>query len=351
MSRPPISERLLFLDRAPGEHRGVVLLDGRPERLLIERSDDAAVQRLGARGVARVRRIDRGLASAFLDLGEGPEAILPLTGEAASLAEGAAVEVEIAAEARRGKGAVARLVGAAEGPPRILSLAPSLVERLSAFAPGQPVGEGPLARDAADNAEDAALAIEHALAGGGSIAIEPTRALTAVDVDLGAARGDPRQAARRTNLAAIGEGARLLRLKSLGGLIVIDLIGASHDGAALTAALKAAFEPDQPGVSIGPISRFGVLQLTVPRRARPVMEILCDADGRASAATTALRLLRGLEREGAADGGARLIGRCAPAAAEAATPYIAELTDRIGPRFEIRADPTLRRDQFEIAAR
>jgi Ribonuclease G/E len=346
-----MNRRELYLDRAPGERRGVVLLDGRPERLMIERSGDAAAQQLGARLVARVRRIDRSLASAFLDLGEGSEAILPMTGEAARLVEGAAVEVEIAAETRRGKGAVARLVGAAEGPPRILSPAPSLIERLCALAPGQPIEEGARARAAAEDAEDAALAVEHALSGGGSVAIEPTRALTAVDVDLGAARGDARQAARRTNLAAIGEAARLLRLKSLGGLIVFDLIGASHDGAALTAALKTAFEPDQPGVSIGPISRFGVLQLTVPRRATPVVEIVCDADGRASATTTALRLLRGLEREGAADGGARLIGRCAPAAAAAATPYIQELTDRIGPRFEIRADPTLRRDQFEIAAR
>ena len=346
-----MNRRRLYLDRAPGESRGVVMLEGRPERLLIVRADDPPAQTLGARSVARVRRIDRSLASAFLDLGDGPEAILPLTGPAKALAEGAAVEVEVTVEARRGKGAVARLIGPAEGTPRLLAPGPTLGERLAALALGQAVVEGPEARDAADAAEDAALAIEHALPGGGSIAIEPTRALTAVDVDLGAAGGDARQAARRTNLAAIGETARLLRLKSLGGLIVFDLIGASHDGAALTAAVRAAFEPDQPGLAIGPVSRFGVLQLTVPRRARPVAEILCEPDAVASATTTALRLLRGLEREGRADGGARLIGRCAPATADAAAPYIRELTDRLGPRFEIRPDPTLRRDQFEITAR
>jgi len=344
-----MSRRRLYLDRAPGESRGVVTLDGRPERLLIVRADDLPVQGLGARSLARVRRIDRGLAGAFLDLGDGPEAILPLTGAAKALTEGAAVEVELTVEARRGKGAVARLIGPGEGPPRLLAGGPSLIARLSAFAPDQAVVEGPEARDAADAAEDAALAIEHALPGGGSIAIEPTRALTAVDVDLGASGGDARQAARRTNLAAIGEAARLLRLKSLGGLIVFDLIGASHDGAALTAALRAAFEPDQPGVAIGPVSRFGILQLSVPRRARPVTEILCDADAAASATTTALRLLRGLEREGRADGGARLIGLCAPTVVDAASPYIRELIDRLGPRFEIRADPALRRGQFEIS--
>jgi Ribonuclease G/E len=346
-----MSRRALYLDRAPGESRGVVTLGGRPERLLIVRADDPPGQALGARSIARVRRIDRSLASAFLDLGEGPEAILPLTGAAKTLAEGAAVEVEVTVEARRGKGAVARFIAAAEGEPRLLAPPLSLVERLAAFAPGQAIGEGAEARDAADAAEGAALAIEYALPGGGAIAIEPTRALTAIDVDLGAASGDARQAARRANLTAIAEAARLLRLKSLGGLIVFDLIGASHDGAALTKALAAGFEPDQPGVSIGPISRFGVLQLTVPRRTRPVAEILCDASGAATPATTALRLLRGLEREGRADGGARLTGFCAPATALAASPYISDLTDRLGSRFEIRADPSFRPDQFEIAAR
>lgn len=346
-----MSRRRLYLDRGPGEHRGVVTLDGRPERLLIARTDDPPAQALGARSVARVRRIERVLASAFLDIGEGPEAILPLTGDAKALAEGATVEIEVIAEARRGKGAVVRVIGAAEGLPRLERASPSLIQRLAAFAPDQIVVEGSEAREIADVAEDAALSIDHALPGGGAIAIETTRALTAVDVDLGAVVGDPRQAARRTNLAAIGEAARMLRLKSLGGLIVFDLIGANHDGAALTAALRAAFEPDQPGVSFGPVSRFGVLQLTVPRRTRPVAEILCGADGRASPATTALRLLRGLEREGRADGGARLLGRCAPAAAQAANPYMQDLAERLGPRFEIRSEPDFRRDQFEITSR
>jgi Ribonuclease G/E len=345
-----MSRRRLYLDRAPGESRGVVTLDGRPERLLIARADDLAAQQLGARVVGRVRRIERTLASAFIDLGEGPEALMPLTGAAARLAEGAAIAVEITVEARQGKGAVAAFVAPADGVPRLLSPAPSLVERLRAFAPDTDIIEGAEARAAADAAEAAALAIEHGLPGGGLIAIEPTRALTAIDVDMGTQRGDARQAARQANLAAIAQAARLLRLKGLGGLIVIDLIGASHDGAALTAAVKAAFAADEPGVSVGPVSRFGVLQLVTPRRGRPVAEILCDATGAATAVTTALRLLRALEREGRADGGARLVGRCSPAAAQAAAPYIGELTDRIGPRFEIRADPALAQDQFEAFA-
>jgi Ribonuclease G/E len=345
-----MSRRRLYLDDGPGETRGVLTLDGRPERLIIARSDDATVQRLGSRLIARVRRIERPLNSAFLDLGDGPDAILNLTGPAAALIEGAAVEVELTSEARRGKGAVVRLISRAEGPPRLLAAGDGVVERLARYAPETPI-TGPEARAMADEAETAALDIEHPLPGGGSIAIEPTRALIAVDVDLGARAGDARRAARQVNLTAINEAARLLRLKALSGLIVIDLVGAGHDGPALAEAAKAAFAPDNPGVSIGPVSRFGLLQLITPHREQPVHERLCDADGRPSAATTALSLLRALEREGRADGGARLIGRCSPVTAEAAAPYLGFLVDRLGPRFEIEPDPTLARDQFKAHAR
>lgn len=342
-----MSRRRLHLDRAPGETRGVVTLDGRPERLLIARSADIAVQQLGARLVARVASLERGLASAFLDLGAGPRAILPLT---PGLVEGAAVEIEIAAEARSTKGAVARLIGPAEGAPRLLAAAPSLEARLMVFAPGVAIEEGVRARDVADAAQDAALAVEHPLPGGGSIAVEPTRALTAIDVDLGARTGDARRAARAANLTAIAEAARVLRLKGLGGLVVIDLVGKGHDGAALSAAARAAFAPDEPGVGVGPISRFGAFELVVPRGARPVAEVLCDADGRLSALTRGLALLRGLERAALADPGARLAGRTAPDAAAAASLHIADLTARIGARAEVRPDPGLAGAQFEIDA-
>jgi Ribonuclease G/E len=339
-----MSQRRLYLDRAPGEDRGVVALDGRPERLLIRRSDDSPRQMLGARVIGRVRRIERGLSSRFIDLGEGPDAVLALSG-GAGLAEGAAIEVEITAEARADKGALVRLIGAADGPPRLATAAPGLMDRLKAFAPGVPVVEGEGAREAADIAETAALAVEHSLPGGGLIAIEPTRAMTAVDVDLGPAAGDAARHTRRINLLAIQHAARLLRLKGLGGLIVIDLIGAGHDGAALAAAAKAAFSADDPGVSIGPVSRFGLLQLVTPRRQRPVGEILLGASA------VALRLLRALEREGRSDGGARLVGHCAPAVADAAKPYIAALSERIGGRFEILPKEMAPPDHFEVAVR
>jgi Ribonuclease G/E len=334
------------MDASPGETRGVVLLDGRPERLLIERPGDAAVQQPGASVVARVRRVDRSLAMAFLDLGEGPDAVLPLTGAASRLSEGQPLAVEIAGPARAGKGPTARMTGLESGAPRLLSPGPGMAARLRALAPDAPIEGGEDARDAADEAETQALAIEHALGGGASLAIEPTRALVAIDVDVGGAGGgDARRGAGKVNRMALEAGARLLRLKGLGGLVVFDLAGGGQDGPALMEAAKAAFAADAPGVAFGPVTRFGTLQLSLPWRSRPVAEVLNDRDGRPSALTVALRLARAVERE--ARTCTRVKGTCAPEVAEAFRGLEAALVARLGPRFDIQGDPARARADFE----
>lgn len=346
--KAPTSSRILFLDRGVGETRAVVQLRGRPERLLIEREGDLSAARLGARIAARVRRIDKALNLAFLDLGEGGEAVAP----AARLVEGEVLEVEITAEARRGKAAAVRVQGPADGPaPRLLTPAPTLEARLQACAKGA-ITRGPDAREAADEAEEGALAVEHPLPHGGSLSIEATRGLVAIDVDLGS-RGaaDPKRAARSANLAALTEVARLLRLKALGGLIVVDLAGRGHDGDALSRAAREAFHPDQPGVNLGPIGRFGTLEILKPWGERPVAERLCDPDGRPSAQTTALRLARMLEREGRVHGGARLLARAHPEVITAFAPLQARLTERLGPRFELQPDLALDPARPDVLAR
>ena len=330
--------RRLYLDDAPGELRGVVLADGQPERLLIERATDKPEHRPGAYLIARVRRIEPTLASAFLDVGVEPDAILPLAG-VKSLSEGGRITVEVVAPPRADKGAVVRYVGTGEGEPRVFTPASSLIKQLTAFVPGESLRQGPEAREAADAAEWAVLAIEHPLPGGGRITIEPTRALTAIDVDMGSASGDPHRAAIRANLAALATSARLLRLKGLGGLVVIDLIGKGHDGEALTKAALAAFAPDQPGVSIGRVSRFGLLELSLPRRAQPIVERIVEENGSPAPMATVLRLLRDMQAQVAP--GAYIEGRCSPAVHALAQSLAPLLHARIGPRFRLIADPKL----------
>ena len=342
-----MSERRSYLDRGIGETRGVVTLDGRPERLIVRRDDDDPHLLLGARLVARVASVEPALATAFLDLGSGAEAILPFRPEARPV-RGQALEVEIRGEPRRGKLAVARAFGPAEGEPRLIAAAPEVAAELLALAPGPPV-EGSRARDMADEAEAEALERFHALPGGGALAVEPTRALTAIDVDLGERKGpDAKRVTRLANLAALGMGARLLRLKGLGGIVVFDLVGRGHDGTALMAAARAAFSPDNPGVSIGPVGRFGTMELSLPRRTRPLAELLCREDGAPSDRTLAQRLIRRLQAEAVAAPGDRLVATCAPSVAEAAAPLAILLADQIGARFSIAADAAIARERLEV---
>ena len=110
-----MSERRAYLDPGVGEDRGVVTLDGRPERFFLRREGDDPRLLLGARLIARVEHVEPVLASAFLDLG-GVQALLPFKPEARPV-RGSAVTVEIRSEPREGKLATLRALGAGRGAP------------------------------------------------------------------------------------------------------------------------------------------------------------------------------------------------------------------------------------------
>jgi Ribonuclease G/E len=324
--------RRLYLDRSPGEARGVVTLDGLPERLLIEREGVARGPRLGARYRARITEITPALRLAYLDLGGAEPAAAQLPKESVP-ARGAAVEVEITAEARAGKAAAARLLSDAAGEPGLIAAAPTLEARLQAFAPDAPIQQGEAARDAADDAEEAALQVRHELPGGLRLSVEPTAALTAVDLDWS---GEGTSSARlRANLSGLAHAVRLLRLKALGGAAVIDLIGfPGREGDRLASEARRLLERDAPGVTVLPVSRLGLLQLARPHREAPTAELLCAADGRLSARSVAQRLVRALEREGRADPGARLTAVASPEVAAELRPLLPVL----GPRYDAAAE-------------
>jgi Ribonuclease G/E len=346
-----MSTRRAYVDEGIGESRGVVTLDDAPERLLIRRPGDEPRLQLGARVAAIVASVEPALSSAFVDLGDGLQAILPFKAESRPV-RGQAVAVEIRGESRGSKLATVRLLGPAEGRPRLLAAAPPLAELLGSYAADGRVVTGAAARRAADEAEAEALETLHPMPGGGPLAIEPTRALTAIDVDLGERKGgDAKRVTRQANLTAIAMAARLLRLKSLGGLVVIDFAGRGHEPASLINAARLVFAPDNPGVAIGGIGRFGALELSLPRRTRPVAEILCAPSGRPTPQTLALRLLRRLLQEAEAQRGARLRAVCAPAVAVEAQALSGALSAIIGARFEIVGDPAAPAETIEVSAR
>jgi Ribonuclease G/E len=345
-----VTQRRYFLDQGFGECRAVVTVDGKPERLIISRHNDPPAQTLGARVVGRIRAVERAQAIAFVDLGVGPDGVLNITAETVPLVEGGWFEVEVKSEARRGKGPTVRVLCPATGPGRVLAAGHSPEQLVSGFARGARIEQGGEARAVADRAQEEALERDFGLPGGGSIAVEATRALTAVDVDVGDRSGQSsKRTTRAANMAALAEAARVLRLKGLGGLIVIDLAGRGHDAPALLAAARTAFAPDNPGVTLGPVSRFGTLELLVPRRARPTLEILLDASGAPTAPTSAMALVRAVERETGLDRGGRFEVLTSPNIAEAAEAGLAMLIERVGSRVTLRIDP--KQVGFEIFPR
>ncbi|MBU0552281.1 Rne/Rng family ribonuclease, partial [Myxococcota bacterium] len=107
------------------------------------------------------------------------------------------------------------------------------------------------------------------LPGGGSIVISPTEALIAIDVNSGRTRrfGDHNSMVLSTNLEAAVEVARQLRLRDLGGLIVVDFIDMDElrHRQRVEQRLAEAMQMDKARVELGRISRFGLLELSRQR--------------------------------------------------------------------------------------
>lgn len=112
------------------------------------------------------------------------------------------------------------------------------------------------------------------LPSGGAIVIDHTEALVAIDVNSArATRGsDIEETALRTNMEAAEEVGRQLRLRDLGGLIVIDFIDMeeSRNQRAVEQCLREALHVDRARVQMGKISRFGLMELS-RQRLRPAL--------------------------------------------------------------------------------
>jgi ribonuclease E len=113
------------------------------------------------------------------------------------------------------------------------------------------------------------------LPSGGSIVIDQTEALVSIDINSAkATRGaDVEDTALNTNLEAAEEIARQLRLRDMGGLVVIDFIdmGKDRNQRAVEARLKEATQSDRARIQFGSLSRFGLLEMS-RQRLRPSLE-------------------------------------------------------------------------------
>jgi Ribonuclease G/E len=311
----------LSLQYLPGETRAFLHRDGQLDGLAILRDGGPAA--VGALYLGRVARLERRLNAAFVTLPDGPDGFLPLGDAPTALSEGALLAVRVTRVAAEDKGprVTAKLEAGqgrlAEAPgkgPRLLAAGrsglaalegeaelcrsddPAAFDLLSSERLERQLVPGGFAEAeaAAFDAEVAALLQpEVPLDGGGSLIVEAGRTLTAIDVNLGAG------SAARVNEAAAREAARQLRLRSLGGRVVIDFVD-SHDSARRAAAeqaLKAAIAGDPERVKTVGWSRGGLYELTRRRSQPSLAELLLETAGdygnrRKSAETLAFEALR-----------------------------------------------------------
>jgi len=161
------------------------------------------------------------------------------------------------------------------------------------------------------------------LAGGGSLIIAETAALTAIDVNVGRGAGShPERLALETNLEAMGAVARELRRRNIAGLVVIDTVGMRDRSAGqkVVTRLKEALADDPAMPNVGGLTRFGLVELTRRRRHQPLAVVLGAAVAvgpRKSALTLAFDVLRRVPTEAKAARGRALALHVAPSVAAA----------------------------------
>jgi ribonuclease E len=167
---------------------------------------------------------------------------------------------------------------------------------------------------------ETAYARQVPLPAGGAIVIDHTEALVSVDVNSARATkaGDIETTAFNTNLEAADEIARQLRLRDLGGLIVIDFIDmeSTKNQREVENRLKEALRYDRARVQLGKISRFGLMELS-RQRLRPALAESsyipcprCHGIGHIRGTeSTALHILRILQEEAMKDNTAQIVAQ------------------------------------------
>lgn len=353
--------RQIIVEDTVGETRAGVVENGRLVELHVERWSEVETRAVeGEIYRGRVRAVDTALNAAFIDIGVGPDGFLPFgkAGRPKGFHEGAAIGVKIVREAQAEKGPNLARAEVDEGEaPECLTPAAPLAQRLVAsFGDADAIWSDESAIDLAGAFEDA-LQPHVPIPGGGSLYIEPTRAMTTIDVDADGRKGQGNtlKLIESLNVSAAKEAARQVRLRGLGGIVAIDFVQMRQIPLRKTVeqALRGGFRGDRAKVDVAPLSQFCVGELARQKRQRSLREIYLDDTGRFSVETCAIAALRRLEAEGRADRRRRLTLAVSPEVSDwlnaAQIDWRGALTERLGPRFEIESRADWSRDRCEVS--
>ncbi|MEM6369039.1 MAG: Rne/Rng family ribonuclease [Myxococcota bacterium] len=209
---------------------------------------------------------------------------------------------------------------------------------------------------------EAAQARTVALKSGGSISIDEAEALTAIDINTGRYVGkkDLEQTLLRTNLEAAPVVAEQIRLRNLGGIIIVDFIDMQDPSSKTQVfeAFSAALERDRSKIKLLPMNDFGLLELT-RKRVRPSLSSrlhescpYCAGRGTVkSAQTLALQILRRLRDAGPGPGDVLVSAMPDVAKLLVASPELAAMEKELGRSIHVEARSDYHREVFHLTAR
>jgi Ribonuclease G/E len=285
----------LLINVGAGETRAALVEDGVLQAYAAEPATGNQA-RTGNIYMGRITRVMTAMQAAFVDIGQNRDGFLSLR-DAPALHEGAALAVQVTRPAMGEKGAklTARMALTPElearakmaKPPALLSEGPDMAQQVARdwkadqlFTDDARTAQRlkmELAKDdlfLRHDLEDQIAALHRprvALACGGWITIEQTEGLTAIDVNSGgfAASGGRAETARVVNLEAALEAGRQIRLRGIGGLIVLDFIQ-TEQGDEVAAALGRALARDAAHSEILPMNSLGIVCVARQRLATPL---------------------------------------------------------------------------------
>ena len=236
---------------------------------------------------------------------------------------------------------------------------PQLRERLEHYA-----GERPLFDLYGVEPEiEKALARGVDLKSGGTLVIDQTEAMTTIDVNTGGYVGTRSfdDTVFKTNLEAAQAIARQLRLRNLGGIVVVDFIDMQSEEhrAAVLDELKKALARDRTRITVNGFTQLGLVEMTRKRTRESLAHVLCEpcpvCDGRGAvktARTVCYEILREILREARAFNARefRVLGAqgVIDLLQEEESGSVAMLQDFIGKPISLQVEPGYTQEQFDV---
>jgi ribonuclease G len=245
-----------------------------------------------------------------------------------------------------------------------MAFLPRLAERIKKYEGRRPIFD----QYHIEPALRLAVARRVPLKSGGSLVIDQGEALTAIDVNTGSftntGSSNLEDTVTANNLEACDEVARQLRLRNIGGIIVVDFVDMDKEGnrRKVWDAFQKALSRDRARTNVTKISELGLVEMTRKRTRESLVQLLtepcptCEGAGTVKSVTTvAYEILREVRRSGTLVDNEKIEIECAPRVAELLSKQERDYLDHLEKRFQkliiVIGQKGWKPDQYRVAGK